>query len=248
MKRNVIISVVFMISSLVVMNAQTSDKKLEYNLSLGFNIGGTTPIGLPAEIRGINSYQPTLNLTVGASVIKMFSPKWGIDAGLRFENKGMKTGVDVKNWQMTVNIQSGDDTGTKTGYFTGSIKNKTSISYLTLPIKAVYRLNDKWDLKGGFYFSYAMERSFTGNVVKGQIRETPLHPVIGITKADYDYSDDLRKFDTGIELGANWKVYKSLAVHANLTWGFLTALDPNKRRVDMDNYNVYFNIGVNYTL
>lgn len=248
MKKNVIVLIVLVMSSLVVINAQTSERKIEYNFALGFNIGGTTPIGLPAEIRGIDSYQPTLNLTVGASALKMLSPKWGVEAGLRFENKGMKTGVEVRNWQMTVNIQSGDDTGTKTGYFTGRIKNKTSISYLALPVRAIYRINEKWDLKGGLYFSYAIDRSFTGNVIEGRIRETPLHPVIGITKADYDYSEDLRKFDLGIDLGANWKVYRNLAVHANLTWGFLPVLDPDKRRVNMDNYNVYLNIGVNYTL
>lgn len=248
MKRNAIMLLAFILSSIISLNAQTSDKMLEYNLALGFNIGGTTPLGLPAEIRSINSYQPTLNLTVGASIIKMFSPQWGIDAGLRFENKGMETGADVRHWQMTVNIQSGDEIGTKNGYFTGRIKNKTSIGYLTVPVKAVFRINNKWDLKGGLYFSYAIDRSFTGNVIDGQIRETPLTPIIGITKADYDYSDDIRKFDTGVELGANWKVYKDLAVNANLSWGFLSVLNPNSRRVDMNNYNIYVNIGLNYTL
>ena len=32
---------------------------LEYRLKAGFNIGGTSPLPLPVEIRKINSYRPT---------------------------------------------------------------------------------------------------------------------------------------------------------------------------------------------
>ncbi len=221
---------------------------IEYKVAAGFNIGGTTPIGLPAEVRGINSYKPTANLSIGAYATKMFNPTWGIKAGLRFENKGMETGINVRNYQMTVNIQSGDATGEKTGYFTGDIKNKTRLGYLTIPINAVYRLNKQWDFHAGIYAAYAIERNFTGKVVQGQIRENPLTPIIGITKADYNYSDDLQKWDTGVEIGTSCKVYRNLAIDASFTWGVISALDPNKRKINMDNYNVYLNVGVSYTL
>ena len=36
-----------------------SGKKFEYRIKAGFNIGGTLPIPLPAEIRKIESYSPT---------------------------------------------------------------------------------------------------------------------------------------------------------------------------------------------
>ena len=37
-----------------------SGKKFEYRIKAGFNIGGTLPIPLPAEIRKIESYSPTM--------------------------------------------------------------------------------------------------------------------------------------------------------------------------------------------
>lgn len=227
-------------------NAQNSD--VEYKIGVGFNVGGTMPIGLPAEIRGINSYSPTANLSVSGHAMKMFNSRWGAQIGLRIENKGHNAGIDVKNYRMTLNIGEGDDTGVKRGYFTGSIKNKTRFTYLTIPVSAVYRLNDKWDFRIGAYASYALDRSFEGHVVKGHVRETPMTAIIGITKADYDYTDDLRRFDAGIELGTSFKVYRSLAINADLTWGGIKTLSPDTRKIDMDNYNIYLNIGVCYTL
>ena len=57
-------------------------KSLEYEVNAGTNIGGASPIPLPAEIRKINSYSPELNLQIGATVRKWFGAgdKWG--AGL----------------------------------------------------------------------------------------------------------------------------------------------------------------------
>ena len=248
-KITIIIALVFGIALSSSANDSIASNRngMEYKVAAGFNIGGTSPIGLPAEVRDINSYKPTPNLSIAGYAIKMFNPTWGLKAGLRFENKGMETGINVKNYKMTVNIQSGDAIGVKTGYFTGDIKNKTRMGYLTIPVSAVYRLNKQWDFHAGIYAAYALDYNFTGKVVQGQIRETPLTPIIGITKADYNYSDDLQKWDVGAEIGAACKVYRNLAIEANFTWGFISVLDPDKRKMDMDNYNLYLNLGVSYT-
>lgn len=242
----IILTIALLIGTLPYMFAH--DNNIEYKVGLGFNVGGTMPIGLPAEIREINSYSPTANLSISGHALKMFSPQWGAQVGLRLEHKGHNAGIDVKNYRMTLNIGAGDDTGVKRGYFTGSIKNKTEFTYLTVPVSAVYRLNDKCDFRLGGYISYALDRSFEGHVVQGHVRESPLTAIIGITQADYDYTDDLRRFDAGIELGTSIKVYRSLAVNADLTWGAIKTLSPNTRKIDMDNYNIYLNIGICYTL
>ena len=78
------------------------------------------------------------------------------------------------------------------------------------------------------------------------MRETPLHPAIGISKASYDYSDDIRHFDFGIGLGGSRRIYRGLSVRADLKWGLLTVLDPSKRTIDMDTYNIYLNLGLSY--
>lgn len=241
------LALVFVLSATAGDSVATNNNGMEYKVQAGFNIGATSPIGLPAEVRGINSYKPTPNLSVAGYAIKMFNSMWGVKAGLRFENKGMETGISVKNYKMTINIHTGDDVGVKTGYFTGDIINKTRMGYISVPVSAVYRLNNRWDFNAGIYAAYAIDCNFTGKVVQGQIRETPLTPVIGVTKADYNYSDDLQKWDVGVEIGASCKVYRNLAIDANFTWGTMSVLDPDKRKMEMDNYNLYLNVGVSYT-
>ncbi len=242
--KKILIALLVTLTGPILSQAQTP---MEYSVSAGFNIGGTAPLGLPAEIRNIGSYRCRLNLSVGIGALKMLTPHWGISAGLRFEEKGMKTEVSVRNYKLSVNIQEGDAAGQKKGYYTGNIRNNTGISYLTFPICAVFRPTKKWDLKGGLYLAYALDRSFTGNAIEGAIRETPLDSKIGIKIANYDYSDDINRLDTGIELGASRKVYQNLAVHAHLDWGLLSTLNKDRKKIDMTTYNIYVNIGVKYT-
>lgn len=223
-------------------------RKVDYEVGLGFNLGATTPMGLPAEVRKIDSYKPTVNLSIGAQAVYRLSPKWGIGAGLTFENKGMKTGIRVRNYHLTMNIQDGTEEGSKTGYFTGKIKNTTRMSYLTVPVNAVFSPDDKWKLEFGPYFSYALDRVFTGKVSDGELHETPLHPAIGVNKADYDYSDDMRRFDVGLGLGVSRSIYRNLSVKARLSWGLMSVLNPDTRKIDMNTYNVFLNIGLSYDI
>ncbi|MEG1587574.1 MAG: PorT family protein, partial [Bacteroidales bacterium] len=50
---------------------------LEYRLKAGFNVGGISPMPLPAEIREIDSYDPTLQIAIEADIVKWFE-KWGL--------------------------------------------------------------------------------------------------------------------------------------------------------------------------
>ena len=246
MKRTTLLTCVALLSAMT-LQARTGVDKMEYSVSAGFNIGGSAPLGLPAEIRHIDSYSPTLNLSIGAQAACMFTPAWGVGAGLYLETKGMHSGIEARNYHLTMNIIQGESTGVKTGYFTGKIKNETKISYLTIPIFAQWRPSVNWTFHAGPYISVALDRSFIGQVAEGKMREDPLHPALGILKADYNYSDDIRKIDTGISLGAACRVYRALSVKAALQWGLLSTLDPSKRKIDMDTYNIYLNLGISYT-
>lgn len=221
-------------------------RKVEYRIEAAYGIGGRTPLGLPAEIRKVNSYRPLANVSIGAYATRMFTPKWGLSGGLRVETKGMKVASDVRNYRITVNIHNGDAQGTKSGYYTGSISNKSQVQYLTVPVLVVFRPNDRWELHGGLYASYAIDRVFTGGADGGYIRETPLHPKIGVKEGSYDYSSDLRRGDFGLELGAGLRVYRELSVGCNLLWGFVDNLNPATRSIDLSMYNVFLNVGLSY--
>lgn len=43
---------------------------LEYEIKAGFNIGGTSPIPLPQEIRALTGYSPNINFSIEGDIIK----------------------------------------------------------------------------------------------------------------------------------------------------------------------------------
>ena len=52
-------------------------------LSAGYNLGGTAPLPLPVEIRGIEGFNPGLNLSLKGSAEKMFGKgDWGLRFGI----------------------------------------------------------------------------------------------------------------------------------------------------------------------
>lgn len=82
---------------------------------------------------------------------------------------------------------------------------------------------------------------------EGKMREDPYHPVISINRAEYDYSSDLRNVDAGIMAAASRKVWRGLAVKAAMRWGLTSVMNPSTRKIDLNTYNVYLNIGASYS-
>ena len=105
-------------------------KGLEYRIKAGVNIGGTSPLPLPAEIREINSYRPGAQLAIEGNIIKWFdrNRKWGGLFGIRLENKGMKTDARVKNYYMVMDSYDGEVLGHVEGNWTGNVKTNVKNS------------------------------------------------------------------------------------------------------------------------
>lgn len=217
---------------------------LEYRIKAGFNIGGTSPIPLPAEIRELKSYAPTLAIAVEADICKKFTPKWGVLIGVRVETKGMETDARVKNYHMEM---TADDGGFMSGSWTGNVKTKVQNSYLTFPVLATYQLSKRWELRAGPYFSYVASREFSGSAYDGYLRnQDPTGEKVNVTSAVYDFSNDLRRFQWGAQLGAEWKAYKHLSLYADLEWGLNSIFPKNFQSVTFDMYPIYANLGFAY--
>ncbi len=221
---------------------------VHYEINAGINIGGASPIPLPAEIRKIESYNPNLNLMIGASAIKWIDPeqKWGVSLGIRFETKGMKTGATVKNYGMEI-IQDGSRVK---GNWTGKVDTKYSSTQLCIPILANYSINSRWRVNAGPYIALALNNDFTGKVYDGYLREgDPTGNKVvfeGDSEATYDFSDDIRIFQWGLQLGGSWLAFRHLAVNANLTWGFNDIFKSSFKTVTFNLYPIYLNIGFGY--
>lgn len=223
---------------------------LQLKARAGYNIGGTTPVPLPATIRSLDGYSLTPSFMVGADAVLPLTRQWGIMTGLRFENKGMKGDVTTKAYFMEV--VKGDQK--MAGIFTGHVEQEVRQWMLTVPVQATLTLSRKVMLKGGPYVSFLLDKGFSGIASDGYLRkDTPTGPKILMGNregewATYDFDDDMRSVQFGVGLGIDWQVYKRLGVSADLNWGLTGIFPGDFKTVEQTLYPVYGTIGVFYRL
>lgn len=222
---------------------------ISYDVRAGINIGGSSPIPLPQEIRSIDSYSPGLAITIEGYATKWINNKknFGISVGLRLDSKNMKTEATVKNYNMAIISETG---GKVEGLWTGGVKTRAKMSLLSFPVLGVYKISDRWKISAGPYFSYMMDGDFDGNVYEGHLRtpDATGSKIIfeGENIATYDFSNELRKFQWGAQIGGEWKAYKHLTVHADLTWGLNDIFNNNFKTITFSMYPIYLNFGFGY--
>ena len=221
---------------------------LDVKLRLGYNVGGTMPLGLPASIRSIDAFNLTPSLMVGADVSMPLDDRWGLSAGLRLENKGMDAEITVKSYRMEMKKGSSEISG----LFTGHVKQEVSQWMLTVPLQVTCRLDGKLTLKAGPYVSLLLSKDFSGIAFDGYIRQgNPTGPRIdiGSTEADratYDFSDDMRTLQWGVGIGLDWQLSRRLGLSADLDWGLSGLFQSSFTTVEQTLYPIYGTLGVFY--
>ena len=248
MKKN-ILTILF---ALLVSGQFAPAQNYEYRLKAGFNIGGTSPLPLPAEIREIKSFTPAMAFAIGGEVIYNLNDRWGVASGLRLETKGMSTHARVKSYKMTMNVSEGDNTGGVSGYFTGDDKTKVSNEYLTIPVTAVYTISPAFEVNAGMFLSIKLSSEFTGEAFDAgdgaYIREeNPTGEKIGVTSATYDFSRDIRNFNWGFQVGTHWYAFRQFSLYADFTMAANSIFPKDFETVSFDMYNIYLNVGFAYT-
>ena len=228
-------------------NAGTLDS-LEVKARVGYSIGGTSPLPLPETIRSIESYNLTPSFMVGLDAMLPLSQKWGVMAGLRFENKGMKAAVTTKAYYMEV--VKGDQQ--MAGLFTGHVEQKVKQWMLTIPVQATFKLGNKVMLKGGPYVSFLLNKEFSGIASDGYLRKdnpTGAKILMGSKEgewATYEFNDDMRSVQFGIGIGADWQVHKRIGLSADLNWGLTGVFPGDFKTVEQTLYPIYGTFGVYY--
>ncbi|MBO5187009.1 MAG: PorT family protein [Prevotella sp.] len=223
---------------------------LRYTVRLGYNIGGTAPIGMPATIRSLNEYKLKSNLSLGIDVHKHIKGRWGVMAGLRVENKGMETDATVKNYHMTI-VKGGQPLE---GYFTGNNRVRVDEWLLTVPVMATYDAGKNVRIKLGPYVSYVQTKKFDGYVYDGYLRQnTPTGPKIEIgntesTRGSFDFSDDMRRFQFGIDAGVDWYFSKRWGAYADIAWGVTGIHKSDFKTIEQTLYPIFGTLGVIYKL
>ena len=209
---------------------------LEYEIKAGFNVGGASPLPLPAEIRALTGYNPTICLAIEGNTTKWFGKdsKWGMTLGLRLETKGMEAKARVKNYSMEIIGDGGE-------LLAGG-------SYFSIPVTAAYKLSQRVRINAGPYVSFMTSGDFNGHVHDGYLRkDTPTGEKAefeGDKIAPYDFSKDLSNFQWGFQAGAEWKAFKHLNVCAVLVWGLNDKKD--FKTITFNMYPIYLNVGFGY--
>ena len=222
---------------------------IEYQAKIQLSLGGSAPLGIPAQIRKIESFKPVNPFGIEMNATKWIDQKkeFGIRAGLKFEGRGMKTQAKVKNYYTQIE----DDSGAQPkGYFTGHVVTELENYYFTLPVAFVWNINDTWNVYGGFYFSVAANKSFSGYIYDGAFREGS--PIGELTTFEdtaqglYDFSEDLRSFQWGNQLGAEYKTKSNWRIFADLTMANNQAFKKSFEAISFKMYNIFGNIGAAY--
>lgn len=235
---------------LTCLSATAGNEMLQIKARVGYELGGTAPLGIPATIRSIDAYRLTPSLMVGADVKVPLREKWGVMTGLRLENKGMDADVTTKAYHME--MVKGDSR--VEGLFTGHIEQNVKEWMLTVPVMATFSVSDKVMLKGGAYVSWLMTKDFSGIASDGYLRQgNPTGPKIEMGKkegewATYDFSSHMRDMQWGVAVGADWQLSRLFGLSADLNWGLSGIFKSDFKTVEQTLYPIYGTIGVFYRL
>ncbi len=245
MKSNVLL-LIFIILPFIEGNAQQNTHPWEFKINAGYNIGGTSPLPMPVEVRKIEKYSPpSFAPHIAFEATRWFNDKWGLTAQFTFDYKGFSVKDSVLN--LHTEIKMSDEI--YTGNFTGHNETKIKNSYMTIPIMASYRISDKWLVQAGIYTAYLYSPSFSGTASDGYIREGgPTGEKTEVNEATFDFSDDLRKFDFGLQAAGEWSFSHRFAVRGQLAWGLLPIFPSDFTGVSFKMYNIYGTVGVSYKL
>ena len=230
--------------------AQDDQEKIQVKARVGYSIGGTAPLGIPATIRSIESFRLTPSFMVGADGMYRLTEDFGLQVALHFEIKDMDSEVTTKGYHMKVRM----DDDELEGLYTGHVRQKVHQRMFTIPIQLTYDISPKVQLKAGPYLSVLVSKEFSGYAFDGYLRkDTPTGPkvVMGNEEgqwATYDFSDDMRTCQMGLSVGFDWAFYRQLGLSADITWGFTGIHHSDFKTVEQTLYPIYGTIGLFYRI
>lgn len=246
------LSVSFFLTALSV-NAQTTKqgfqlKNIQHRITFGYNLGATAPLSMPNTIRKVDSYSPLFTPALGYEAQYALSSKWTVGAGLKFESKGMKVVDSVQYFHTMIKVENedGGEDGSFEGDFTGMNKTTAKNTYLTLPVFSAYHL-EKWSLRAGLYISYLLSSKFEGEVYDGYIRKgNSLGEKVLIKRATFDFANQVKKWDWGINIGTSRKIGSKWEVSALAQLGMEPIFSKDFNGVGYNLHQMFVTLGGAY--
>ncbi|MBB6328247.1 hypothetical protein FHS59_003890 [Algoriphagus iocasae] len=246
MKKNILILIViFLTLHKSVVAQEDSKSNMDVYIHVGYNLGGLAPVSFPNTIREIKSYSPGFSPVIGLESSYKLKGGWGIGSGIGLDWKGMKVTDRVQYFHTIITMDGSSLEGDFTGTNTTNVKNM----YLSIPLYASYTTENRWRFKGGMYFAWLLDGSFTGSVSDGYLRKgNSLGEKVEVDYAAFDFSDELNNFDLGISVGAEKYLFGNFGVAGNLKWGLIPGFPESFTGIDFNMYNIYLDLGITYKI
>jgi len=211
----------------------------DYSAKIGLNLGGTMPLPMPANISKIESYSPNLFPAIEAEALKWISKEIGISAGIRLDNKGMKSTAKVKEYSM--NFKDFE------GRFDGTVNTDISVNYIGLPILAHYVFTENFFVYAGAYYAYMISGEFKGTAYDGKLRNNDGTRMDITTPQNYDFSNEFRNYDAGLSIGLNFLPYNEhILLSFGFNYGLVSVFSSDFNGIEDDMQNVYGKLSVGY--
>ena len=135
------------------------------------------------------------------------------------------------------------------GYFTGRNLTTTRVNYLTIPLTATYRPDEKWNIDAGVFGSLNLGGSFKGGVRDGYFRiETPVGVKTDIDYESFEFNDKINSFDYGVCAGFERRISGKTSAVFNLQWSLASLLQRDFKGLDYKLHNIFGFIGISYTI
>jgi len=232
------LKIIHKILIIAVILTQSSFANLDYSAKMGLNVGGTMPFPLPANISKIENYSPNFAPAIEAEALRWLNKKFGVSAGIRFENKGMKSTALVKEFSMNF--------GDWNGKFEGTVDTEIGLNYLGLPILAHYALMENIFVYAGAYYAYLLDGKFKGAVSHGDINDGK--SIKHFDKPEeYDFSNELRNYDAGLSIGLNFLPYNEHILFSfDFNYGLVSVFQSDFKGIADDMQNIYGKFSIGY--
>lgn len=244
LKKTAIIIVILNLVYSSYSSAQQTERGMDFVFLSGLNIGATTPVPIPKDLK-LTSYNPKLNPKLGANIVYYFNEQWGLGTGLTLDWKGMNINAKITDVHLSI---TAPEIGTLTGYVTGKNTVKVNTLYLTQPVYGIYRFNPKWQIKTGIYMAETLSRNFKGSVKDVKITvEEPATEAREVSYATLNYSKDVRKFDVGLLIGGEYRINNHFGLFTDFTWSF-TPYFERTVPIHFTMRNIYLSLGMTYRI
>jgi len=192
---------------------------------------------MPNNIVKVESYSPGLAPSIGIDAINRISEKVGVSAGLRLENKSMKSTASVKEYSMNF--------GEFRGRFSGIVDTEMNFNYLNLPILARYTLTENFAVYAGAYYAYLLSGKFKGAANDGILNSGV--PLEITRREEYDFSSELRNHDIGLSMGLNFLPYNErILLCFDFNYGLVSVFSSNFTGIADDMQNIYGKLSLGY--